>query len=257
MNNAKAEHRAAQGHPGPAQSRSNAHATDRPGDEIRDFFKRGDRGLYEGGAADRSSASIPTWDLPETRAQIVRTPKQQARRVAMMQVVGTIVAGCLVLLVTAARVKAGGASEKQPVDSRQVSSQPVVLSLAKSNTQFAQHAKAVPAPAAAPTAIQSVPTAANAASNTIAAVTAPVNAAPVVVREVAAFSPVSPASRALPAVSKVATGDLLTHSNAKVAPVSAARAKPVQYAEPVRSPSVAPPSHASAPKRAVAAFPED
>ena len=113
MNNAKAALSESQGPRRPVQPRSDPRAiTARPYDEIRDFFKRGDRGQYEGGASDRSSPSIPTWDLPEERPKvIVRTPRQQARRVAMMQVVGTIVAACLVLLVTAARLKSSNGPE--------------------------------------------------------------------------------------------------------------------------------------------------
>ncbi len=68
---------------------------------VRDFFRRGDRGQYEGGPADQVFDSLPSWDLPE-RAPIVRTPKQQARRVAMMWAEAGLMLGCVAFLVTAA-----------------------------------------------------------------------------------------------------------------------------------------------------------
>jgi len=268
MTNAKAALSESQSRRQSVQPRSNSRAASaRPDDEIRDFFKRGDRGHYEGGAADRSSPSIPTWDLPEERPKaIVRTPRQQARRVAMMQVVGAIVVACLVLLVTAARLKASNGSETQAVNARQADAPPATLSPAKPSPQYSLQSKAElappPAPAAAPNApptvaaVNEVPTPAKAPA-AVQELPAPVKAAPVAPREVAIASSPSSASVPVPAASKVASSAKVSHTAAKVAPTSGARAKPAQYAETIRPPAAAPTTHAAAPRRAVAAFPDD
>jgi hypothetical protein len=265
MNNAKAELSAVQGQLRSVQPRISPRPAVRAGDEIRDFFKRGDRGQYEGGAADRNSPSIPTWDLPE-RPQIVRTPRQQARRVAMMQVVGTIVAGCFVLLVTAAHHKSSGDIGKQAVNVQQVDSHVAAQSPAKPSLQYAQQPKELllppPAPATAPNAPPTVAVAPNAVPTPSAApalvreLPPPVNvaAAP---REVAVAPVATPTSVSMPVLSKVAVAAPVSHTAAKVTPTLIARAKPVQHVEPVRPPPVVSTSHTAAPKRAVAAFPDD
>jgi hypothetical protein len=265
MNNAKAALSESQSRRQPVQPKSSSKATSaRPDDEIRDFFKRGDRGQYEGGVG---TPSIPTWDLPEERPKaIVRTPRQQARRVAMMQVVGTIVAACLVLLVTAARLKASNGSETQAVNARHADARPAALSPVKPSPQYSQQSKAElappPAPAAAPNApptvaaANEVPTPAKAPA-AVQELPAPAMAAPVAPREVAVAPSPSPASVSVPAGSKVAAAAKVSHTAAKVAPTSVARAKPAQYAEPIRPPTAAPTTHAATPKRAVAAFPDD
>ena len=268
MNNAKAALSESQSRRQSVQPRSNSHATSaRPDDEIRDFFKRGDRGHYEGGAADSSSPSIPTWDVPEERPKaIVRTPRQQARRVAMMQVVGTIVAACLVLLVTAARLKASSGSETQAVNARHADARPAAPSPANPSPQYSLQSKAEFAPPPAPAAPPNAPPTVAAANGVptpaqvpaaVQELPAPVKAAPVAPREVAVASLPSPASVSVPAVSKVASAAKVSQTAAKAAPTSVARAKPAQYAEPIRPPTAAPTTHAVAPRRAVAAFPDD
>ena len=84
--------------------------TKRSDDPIRDFFRRGDHGQYEGGPADRALESLPSVDIPE-RPRIVRTAIQEARRRTLIRVEALVLAGCLALLVTAARVKSRGATQ--------------------------------------------------------------------------------------------------------------------------------------------------
>jgi len=84
-----------------------------PNDEaMRDFFRRGDRGQYEGGPADHSLARLPNLEVPE-RAPIVRTPQQQARRLALMRFEAVLLGVCVGFLVAAARSNASGTSEPQ------------------------------------------------------------------------------------------------------------------------------------------------
>ena len=162
MNYVKAESNRTEGHKYPVQPRQNpqSSATVRADDAVRDFFRRGDRGQYEGGAADLGI--IPTWDLPE-RPRMVRTERQQARRVILKQVVATVVVACLVLLITAARLKSHDAIEKPAVIALQNSSvhaEPLVPSPVPAQPRLL---KPPPPPIAESTAIQSAPTAVSAA----------------------------------------------------------------------------------------------
>lgn len=75
MNNANCELRGLPEQPVTRQHGTQARtATLSPNDEaMRDFFRRGDRGQYEGGPADHSLHSLLKVEVPE-RAPIVRTP---------------------------------------------------------------------------------------------------------------------------------------------------------------------------------------
>lgn len=112
MNNANCELRVL-----PDQRATRQHGTQTrttplsPHDEaIRDFFRRGDRGQYEGGPADHNIDSLPNSEVPE-RAPIVRTPRQQARRLALMRFEAVLLAGCVGFLVAAARSNASDTRE--------------------------------------------------------------------------------------------------------------------------------------------------
>ena len=83
---------------------------------MRDFFRRGDRGQYEGGPADCGLESLPNLEVPE-RVAIVRTPQQQARRLALMRFEAVLLAGCGGFLVAATYLNSGGPSEPQAAGS--------------------------------------------------------------------------------------------------------------------------------------------
>ena len=114
MNNANCELRGLPEQPVTRQHGTQARtATLNPNDEaMRDFFRRGDRGQYEGGPADHSLHSLLKVEVPE-RAPIVRTPQQQARRLALIRFEAVLLAGCVGFLVAAARSNSSGTSELQ------------------------------------------------------------------------------------------------------------------------------------------------
>ncbi len=102
-----------------------------PTDEvIRDFFRRGDGGQYEGGPADYTFDNLPALDLPE-RPAIVRTPRQQARRIALMRIEAVMLTGCVVLLVAASRVNSSYSSEPSRVNAAQIPAQHAARSVAQ------------------------------------------------------------------------------------------------------------------------------
>ena len=121
---------------------------------MRDFFRRGDRGQYEGGKADVALNSSPTWDTSE-RQPIVRTPQQRARRALLMRAEALMMAACLSLLVAAARAKFLDRSVKQfaePIHS----SEPLAQTLAARLVQN-RPAERQPAGAPAPTQLAAAP----------------------------------------------------------------------------------------------------
>lgn len=242
MNKAKADLNRTQEHKHSSQPRSNPHAsvTARADDAVRDFFRRGDRGQYEGGKADRNLESMPTWDMPE-RPQIVRTPRQQARRAVLMRVEAIVIAACLILLVTAARLKSHDGSEKQTGDVLEGNPQPAELLGAKPVQNYRQQLKPPPAPVVASNAVQLVPPTAN--------------VPPVQPRDVKSAPAINLASGSAPAVSKV---DASAAYKAPKAPAAwAGRTRQTQSTESNTLPSPVSTSNAVAPRRAVAAFPDD
>jgi len=281
--------------------------TKRSDDPIRDFFRRGDHGQYEGGPADRALESLPSVDIPE-RPRIVRTAIQEARRRTLIRVEALVLAGCLALLVTAARVKSRGAtqlsygsppsrqaSEKsvspqpepkdkplvaQPVAAQPVAAQPVAAQPVAAQPVAAQPVAAQPV-AAQPVAAHPVaaqPVAAQpVAAQPVAA--QPVAAQPVAAQPVAAQPDtptpakpaVSPALEPLQAVPPRAPQAAGVASVSRVRKPTATASLVVPTAQQTTarrvSRAVAPaletelkptPAPASlAPKRAIAAFPDD
>lgn len=233
MNNANAKTSGAQARKQPVQIQSNSQppVAVRPDDVMRDFFRRGDRGQYEGGASDRAIDSIPTWDLPERR-QIVRTPQQQARRATLMRVEAFLMAACLVLLVTAARSKLIGGSQQQravTVESKRPAVEVQVI-----REQPAQ-AKLVAASNAMPPAPPSI----------VAGTAEP--------PKMANVSPANPASTDAPAVSTKAPAAV----PASATPTPALAARPRRAVQSQYQPAPVSASPAAGPRRAVAAFPDD
>jgi hypothetical protein len=223
---------------------------DRGGNEaVRDFFRRGDRGLYEGGPAEHALDSLPSWDVPE-RAPIVRTPQQQARRIAMMWAEAAFMVGCVALMVTAA-LKASNHSSPQ--------------STARNVEQSTRQAAAQPLAEAQSTPARTAPPAA-------AKLSAPpthqvaINAQPRVPSE--QMTPRAPAVTEVPQSHPLAA-NMASPERRKVAAVPTQsnlehpRAKSPRatfHVAPVAARTEPPPSTASAPrqaKRAVAAFPDD
>ena len=240
MTNAKAELNKAPGHsyPNPPRSVPNASANVRPDDEIRDFFRRGNRGQYEGGLADKNSPSIPTWDMPESNV-IVRTPRQRARRAVLAQVVAMIVAACLVLLVTAARVRPQNGNAKQTVTTLAANLQPAVVPVPQPRRDITQQFKPPPMPVVAPSAIPGPATTANSA------------ALQSQIEEVATVTAVEKASE--PAPFKSAPIVAAVHREPKTTSTATAQAPRTRPArsEPVPAPT------APVARKAVAAFPDD
>jgi len=103
----------------PEQRVTRQHGTLSPHDEaMREFFRRGDRGQYEGGPADHSHDSLPDLEVPD-RATVVRTPQQQARRLALIRFEAVLLASFLGFLVAAARSNSRGTSEPQGASAAQ------------------------------------------------------------------------------------------------------------------------------------------
>lgn len=234
MNNANAKTSGAQARKQPVQIQSNSQppVAVRPDDVMRDFFRRGDRGQYEGGASDRAIDSIPTWDLPERR-QIVRTPQQQARRATLMRVEAFLMAACLVLLVTAARSKLIGGSQPRQTARDQAAH---AMLVAASNAM-------PPAPPAVAVGTAEPPKMANPSPANPASTNAP--AVPTSAPQVAStsatqFGSASAKARPVP-----------------VTPTPALAARPRQAAQSQSQPAPVSAGPVAAPRRAVAAFPDD
>jgi len=132
MNNADCELRRLPEQRAPRQLGAQARTpTLSPNDEaMRDFFRRGDRGQYEGGPADHSLYSLPNLEVPE-RAPIVRTPQQQARRLALIRFEAVLLAGCLGFLVAAARSNSSATRELQGASTTQAPAQPRARTIAQ------------------------------------------------------------------------------------------------------------------------------
>jgi len=123
-----------------------------PHDEaMRDFFRRGDRGQYEGGPADHRLESPPDLEVTE-RAPAVRTPQQQARRLALIRFEAVLLAGCLGFLVAAARSNSSVTSELQGTSAAQIQplqrSQPIAQPLAATAGPLKARAQSPPAASA-------------------------------------------------------------------------------------------------------------
>ena len=261
MNNAKAEVIRAQTHERSAEPYSDAPpVTARPDEVMRDFFRRGDRGQYEGGAGDRVLDSIPTWDLPD-RPQIVRTPRQQARRAALIRVEAIFMVACVVLLVTAALSKLSGGSQPQRVTPAEAKRQPTQVAVTKpapaANILPAQEGPAVAAHAMPPPpapALDALEPEETAASAPIAA--APVAAAPIVAAPVAPVPvsmPSKPASKP-PLTPATPTRAAVAAKPASVAVAPTTAARPRQTAQQAYPPAAVTPAPVA--RRAVAAFPD-
>jgi hypothetical protein len=159
MSNANAKANKTQGHILPVESGANPHpsAANQTNDEIQDFFTRGEIGQYEGGAADRIADSVPTWDLPE-RLPVVRTPRQLARRAILVRIEALVLAGCLVLLVVAARLKLNNGIEKRTFNSHSGIPQPAELLVAKTAQVYPRQLQPSPTPVPEAKALQVAPT---------------------------------------------------------------------------------------------------
>lgn len=240
MNNAHAEHSSESN----ASHLPNRKERTRPEDPIRDFFRRGDRGQYEGGPADRLD-SLPTWDMPEKPQLVVRTPQQQARRRALIRLEAALLSGCIALLVMAARARSTDAKNNGNSPSAQLQSQTVKASETQSPTEtpalVMREAPLLPKPVEAAPPKTNLPA---------VVVPAPVQAPP------------APSARS----HEVAAPEKGASVSAKKAPLLAAATKPAAPSAPrsapapkasLSSPAVAPAFAATAPKRAVAAFPDD
>ena len=248
---------------------------ERPDDSVRDFFRRGDRGQYEGGPAEHVH-SIHAMDLPE-KPQIVRTPKQEARRRALIRIEAVLLTGCLALLVVAARAKSTAATEPSRASGAQLDARIVEPSAPKAPVAVQQEAarpEAAPPPpktvnepmlnAQAPVAAVAAepppppPKAANEpALNSQApearAASEPAKASRA--EDAAKFAPAAPEKAASTQTAKRTQPRQASARSVAAAPARptlAPRAEPV-YAPPVAAPAQNPP----APKRAVAAFPVD
>ncbi len=228
----------------------------RPDDPIRDFFRRGDHGQYEGGPADRID-SLPALDLPEKPQVVVRTPQQQARRRALIRLEVALLSGCLALLVMAARARSIDAANPVHTTSTQLQAPPV--------TPTDVRAQSVVPPAAVREAslptkpVEAAPPKTNASASVVTPASVPVapgpNEAAQSAQAKANSVPVSPASNEKPALAsekKQASKVQQARAAAESAPRVAAARKATAAIPPA-----APPVAATAPKRAVAAFPDD
>jgi hypothetical protein len=251
---------------------------ERPDDSVRDFFRRGDRGQYAGGPADHVH-SIPTLDLPE-KPQIVRTPKQEARRRALIRLEAVLLTGCLGLLVMAARAKSTDATEPSRAGVAQFDARLVEPSAPKAPVAVQPEVQKAARPEAAPPAPKTAnepmlnaqapvaaaaaepppppPKAANEPALNVQAPEAPAAAELVMaprVEDAAKSAPAAPEKAASTQTAKRAQprqASARSVAAAPARPTSAPKAEPV-YAPPVAAPAQNPP----APKRAVAAFPVD
>ncbi|GEM_PF-3193118 len=223
---------------GQSESQSAAHVSDSANQAVRDFFRKGDRGLYEGGPAELALDSSPGWDLPK-RVLIVRTPKQQARRIAAMWAEAVLMLGCVAFLVTAALKASGSSSPHSPTSNAAQLAPP-----ARARTINPQQRTPVE-PVGAKASV-----AAGAAPNVQAAVQSGRVSAPV--------APASERSQVHPAATRVTVPERKRAAVTAIAP-ALHRAPSARQASPTtitRTEATAPTSPV-APKRAVAAFPED
>ena len=252
---------------------------ERPDDSVRDFFRRGDRGQYEGGPAEHVHSSH-AMDLPE-KPQIVRTPQQEARRRALIRLEAVLLTGCLALLVVAARAKSTDATEPSRASGAQFDARIVEPSAPKAPVavqpeaqKAARREAALPPPktvnepmlnAQAPVAAVAAepppppPKAANEPALNAQAPEAPAASEPAKASRVEDAAKFAPAT----APEKAASTQTAKHAQPRQAsarsvaaaparPTLAPRAEPV-YAPPIAAPAQNPPT----PKRAVAAFPVD
>jgi len=244
---------------------------ERPDDSVRDFFRRGDRGQYEGGPAEHVH-SIHAMDLPE-KPQIVRTPQQEARRRALIRLEAVLLTGCLALLVVAARAKSTAATEPSRASGAQLDARIVEPSAPKAPVAVQQEAarpEAAPPPpktvnepmlnAQAPVAAVAAepppppPKAANEPALNAQAPEAPAASEPSKASRVDVAAKLTPAAAPEKAAStQTANRAQPRQASARSIAAAPARPSPARRAEPVYAPPVAAP----APKRAVAAFPVD
>jgi len=246
---------------------------DRPDDSVRDFFRRGDRGQYEGGPADHVH-SIPAMDLPE-KPQIVRTPQQEARRRALIRAEVVLLTGCLALLVVAARAKSTDATEPSRPRAAELDARIVEPSAPKTPVAVQPEAQKAARPEAAQPPPKTVnepmlnaqapvaavaaepppppPKAANEPALNAQAPEAPAASEPAKASRVEDAAKFAPAAPEKAASTQTAKRELPRQASARSVAAAPARPTPASRAEPVYAPPVAAP----APKRAVAAFPVD
>ncbi len=267
MNNSEAEPTTVHRHSDPVRQRSGTYSAvpGRTDDPIRDFFRRGDRGQYEGGAADRSLDSLPSGDLPE-RPQIVRTPEQKARRTRLMRLEVLLFAACLVLLATAAHRRFIAGNAPQRAHASEADQQHKELSSTEPPLYHEQPSRPAPTVAATPSAQAPAGVAQfrqkEAASNpNPLQVSTPSAQAPT---SLARVQQQEPAGVPEPVQASGGTSQAATASVPAVAEVKLSKQSPTS-SQPKRSNAVTqgslpPPAAtpiATTARRAVAAFPED
>jgi hypothetical protein len=222
---------------GHSVSQPAAPTSDSANQAVRDFFRRGDRGLYEGGPADEALDGSPTWNLPE-RAPIIRTPKQQARRIAAMWAEAVLMLFCVTFLATAALQTLGNSSTRSPTGNAEQPDLPA-----------ATRVIAAPRQALVQPAKPNAPVIARADSNLTPAkpvrVAMPVAPAPELSQRHAAAIPVTVHERK--AATAAPTNPVLQRapSARQTSPTTVKRTQATTTTSSV------------APKRAVAAFPDD
>ena len=211
-------------------------------DPIRDFFRRGDRGQYEGGPADHSFESLPSLDLPE-RTPIIRTPQQQARRVAAMWAEAVLLAGCVVFLVAAASMNATIDNQPKVINAGQIPAQQGVRTVVQpSATAFR------PSTPRARIAV---------ADKAVVAATKPLPLAQAPAPKAAVLPKPDASVTSANATVNTRKGANIRSDTTKAIAPSVARPRQVRAATGVSQPNPAPAINSVAPKRAEASFPDD